>query len=239
VHLYAVCWNEEKIIPWFLDHYRRFVDRFFIYDNGSTDATLALLAAAPNVMVYPHDTGGVHDNAALLEVKNNAWKASIGKADFVVVCDMDEFLHHPRMVHLLAHMRKHSYTVLKPDGYQMVCERMPVHDGTCLLTERIVRGVADFQYYSKTILFDPNRVDIGFQIGAHRSNPTGMVKTYQSDRAKLLHYKYVDRDEVLRKVQTYRPRLPVGTMHSRHYRISDGDAVAFFDQMLAAGRPVI
>ena len=61
VHLYAVCWNEERILPHFMAHYGPMVDHFTIYDNGSTDSTLELLASYPNVTVVRTGRGGVFD----------------------------------------------------------------------------------------------------------------------------------------------------------------------------------
>ena len=49
VHLYAVCWNEAHILPYFFRNYEPWVQRFVIFDNGSTDGTQALLSAKPDV----------------------------------------------------------------------------------------------------------------------------------------------------------------------------------------------
>ena len=49
VHLYAQCWNDEWILPFFFRHYDGLVERYVIYDDGSTDGTLALLRAHPKV----------------------------------------------------------------------------------------------------------------------------------------------------------------------------------------------
>ena len=44
--------------------------------------------------VIPYSTGGKINDFKYLEIKNNAWKKSRGKADWVIVVDMDEFLYH-------------------------------------------------------------------------------------------------------------------------------------------------
>ena len=33
VHYYAVCWNEEKMLPFMFQYYDQFVDHYTIYDN--------------------------------------------------------------------------------------------------------------------------------------------------------------------------------------------------------------
>ncbi len=40
VHLYALCWNDRRMLPHFFKHYGCLVDRFCIFDNGSTDGSL-------------------------------------------------------------------------------------------------------------------------------------------------------------------------------------------------------
>lgn len=242
VHYYAVCRNEELLIPWLMDHYAGLVDRFCIYDNESSDSTRAVLARYPKVEVIPFDTGGYFDDVANQRIKNTAWKASRGQADFVIVCDMDEFLYHPHLAALLATMKRRRYTVLKPRGYQMVGERLPAFDGSRHLTDVVTAGVPDFHNYSKAILFDPNRVEINYGPGAHRAHPTGEVKWFESRDVKLLHCKYVDRAEVLRKTRENRDKFSAENLakgQGRHYRITDEEALVEFDQMLGAGRKVI
>lgn len=53
IHLYAACWNEERIIPFFLQHYEPLVDRIIIYDDHSTDRSVELLRASPKVEIRP------------------------------------------------------------------------------------------------------------------------------------------------------------------------------------------
>jgi len=37
VHVYATCWNEEKMLPYFFRHYDTLVSRYFVFNDGSTD----------------------------------------------------------------------------------------------------------------------------------------------------------------------------------------------------------
>ena len=242
VHLYAPCRNEQRILPYFMAHYGPFVDRFFIYDNMSTDATRALLAGHPNVEIVSLDTGGQFAHVERERMKNHAWKASAGKADFVLVCDVDEFLYHPHLDVLLALMKRHGYTVLRPHGYQMACEKLPDYDGTPI-TARVTAGMDVASHSSKTILVDPNRVkEIHFSQGCHCSRPEGRIKTFHSNHAKLLHYKYVDRDEILRKTRTYRANVSPESLakgYGRHYLRSDEEVMALYDRILAGARKVI
>ena len=53
VHLYTIVWNEEEMLPFFFRHYDSLVNRYVIYDDGSTDNTLKMLAAHDRVEVRP------------------------------------------------------------------------------------------------------------------------------------------------------------------------------------------
>ena len=39
VHLYTVCWDEADMLGFFFRHYDPFVERYVVYDDGSTDGT--------------------------------------------------------------------------------------------------------------------------------------------------------------------------------------------------------
>ena len=41
------------MLPFFFRHYDPIVDRYIVYDDGSTDRTLEMLAAHPRVEVRP------------------------------------------------------------------------------------------------------------------------------------------------------------------------------------------
>ena len=49
VHVYAQCWNEAEMLPFFFRHYDGLVDQYFIYDDGSDDGSSELLSIHPKV----------------------------------------------------------------------------------------------------------------------------------------------------------------------------------------------
>jgi len=56
--LYCLCWNEARIIPFFLRHYLPLADRIIVFDNGSTDQSLALLSGDERIKVTHFDVTG-------------------------------------------------------------------------------------------------------------------------------------------------------------------------------------
>src|SRR5689334_2342449 len=56
IRLFVAARNERLRFPYFLKYYRELgVDRFFVIDNGSTDGTVPLLTAEPDVHVFRTD----------------------------------------------------------------------------------------------------------------------------------------------------------------------------------------
>ena len=58
VHVYGLCWNEEKMLPYFFKHYDDIADQYFIFDNNSTDNSLSILKANPKVVLDKFEVMG-------------------------------------------------------------------------------------------------------------------------------------------------------------------------------------
>ena len=98
IHLYSICYNEQVMLPHFIDHYSSFCDKLFIYDNFSTDLSSDICKNNAKVEFLNFETGGEIRDDIYLTIKNNVWKRSRGEADFVIVCDVDEFLYHDNLI---------------------------------------------------------------------------------------------------------------------------------------------
>lgn len=93
-HVHAFNWNESKLLPAFLKHYEQ-ADKIYIYDNESTDNSVdIILAAGRDVISFSSD--GKFDDTIHQNMRNEMWKKSIGKTDYVIIQDLDEFLHFPK-----------------------------------------------------------------------------------------------------------------------------------------------
>ena len=182
VELYTVCWNEEVRLPYFLRHYRD-VDVIHLYDNDSTDRTVELAAADSRVRVHRLDTGGKYTEAAQMHVRNNAWRGS--KADWVIVCDVDELLYYPdhRLLDSVG-----SATILHPYGYDMISAALPTTSGQ--LYEEVNRGVYS-SGFDKLVAFRPSAVEPNYSPGCHHAQPRGDVRYFRSPQLLLLHFHYL------------------------------------------------
>lgn len=202
IHLYAVCRNEEQFIPFFMEYYQQFVSKFFIYDNYSDDNTETLLKKYPNVHIEKFDTQGTLNDIINKDIKNNAWKQSIGKADWIITCDMDELLYHKDGV--LNYLQNTRSTIFKTMGIDMYSKSFPNREKS--LFEQVNRGVYSIKY-SKPMIFNPYKIiKTNYIIGAHLANPEGFV-IWGSDDLKLLHFRNLGLDYIIKRVQSYRKRF--------------------------------
>lgn len=191
IDLYTIAWNEMRMLPYFLDYYLPWIDRMVVFDDGSDDGTRETLAAIAKVEVRPFPDKG--DSFALTShrIWQDAWKESRGRADWVVVTNIDEFIWHADgMRPYLERCRNAGATVIHPRGYEMVADAFPPA-GT-LLPQALRRGVAMYGH-DKRQVFDPNAVEhMGYVPGRHFAKPTGRAVDALPVEARLLHYKYVD-----------------------------------------------
>lgn len=240
VHLYTICWNEEKIIPYFINHYKDFVDKFFIYDNESTDSTIELLSKYDNVEIKTYESGNQIRDDIYLKIKNNEWKKSKGVADFVIVCDMDEFLYHENMIEYLIDMKKNNYTLSKVLGFEMITEKFNFNYDY-KLTELLKEGIYT-HWFNKLCIFNPNKIDeINYSPGCHGAKPIGDVSFTESE-LKLLHYKNLGLEYALDKLIKYKNRISELNKKMKwgsQYNADIEDAKKFFYKMLNDSKKII
>jgi len=199
IDVFSLCYNEEIILPYFLKHYKKFVRNITIYDNMSTDNSVNIMNEY-GVNVIPYDTQGKLEESAFLNIKNNSWKGS--DADWVIVCDTDELIYHENIIEVLTNT--HANHIIT-EGYEMVSETLPTTEGQ--IYEELKFGYSKPDY-SKACLFKPSEVtNINFGPGCHFSSPTGPnIISIHDSGIKLLHYKYLNREVLIKKYDHYRVR---------------------------------
>ncbi|MFS1512935.1 glycosyltransferase family 2 protein [Chengkuizengella sp. SCS-71B] len=190
IHLYALCWNEEKMLPYFFKHYDNIVDQYYIFDNDSTDNSLSILRSHSKVIVNRFKIQGDNMLLSLLYLYNHFWKQS--KADWVIICNIDEHLYHPNLREYLQVCTFDGITIIEAEGYNMVSDSFPNNDKP--LYESIKVGVKS-PVLDKPQIFKPNEIkEINFSVGRHFASPSGNVKKPIKKEVKLLHYKYLGFD---------------------------------------------
>jgi hypothetical protein len=206
IDLYTLCWNDGDMLPFFFRHYDRFVSRYFIFDDGSTDASLSILRNRENVEVHKFVRMDPTSFALSEQAfSNECWKASRGVADWVIVTDIDEHLYHPDMFALLVRYKTKGMTFIPAFGYHMISEEFP--GPSELLCQTRTRGVPR-QGMCKPSLFDPMAiVEVNYDLGRHQAAPTGNVRLPPQAELLLLHYKSLDFNRTLGRALQLRTGL--------------------------------
>jgi glycosyltransferase involved in cell wall biosynthesis len=190
IHVHATCWNEERMLPYFLRHYEPIAERIFIYDDGSTDASLDILKQCPKVTIESIQCEGDCYVQALRRLYNQCWQRSRGAADWVIVCNVDEHFHHPSgLVNYLAACQQAGFTIIPSRGYEMVSLMFP--PAHVQLSKTLRRGVNSPAHW-KTEVFAPDAIEASdFGVGRHTINPVGRVLRPEVVELRLLHYKHL------------------------------------------------
>lgn len=239
IHLYCLCWNEERMLPFFFRHYDPLVARYFVFDNGSTDRSLDMLAAHPKVTVDsfrpPQDT--LVDAAR--GFYETVWHRSRGVADWVFIVNIDEHLHHPDGSRYFQRCRRDGITAMVTTGYEMVAATFP--RPTDVLSQTITRG-ARAEYLDKLCAFRPDAIErLQYSAGRHGANPEGRVVFPKRPALRLLHYKYLGSDYVIARYAELGARIGATDRErgwGRHYFQPSDALIDAHRQLLAGAQPV-
>ena len=183
INVYTFCYNEEVVIPFAIDYWKRFANHVYVFDNMSTDHSRFLLSQYDFITIYDRHTENSINNYTMRDLKNSCWKHD--DADFVVVCDMDEFLYSPDIMREFETMKQNNYTVCKPRYYyNTICETIPIH-GNGLYHTQCDGGTT---VLPKTLIIDPKQItDINYSIGSHCAYPKGNVSYYRDNNFYAFH----------------------------------------------------
>jgi glycosyltransferase involved in cell wall biosynthesis len=235
IDVFSVCYNEEIILPYFLKHYKKFVRNITIYDNMSTDNSVNIMNEY-GVNIIPFDTQDRFEESVLMNIRNTCWKGS--DADWVIICDTDELIYHENIMEVLTNTHANHIVT---EGYEMMSETLPTTEGQ--IYEELKFGYFKPDY-SKPCLFKPSEVtDINFTPGCHTADPTGPnIISIKDSGIKLLHYKYLNREVLIKKYEHYKVRQSEEMIRNGwgHYQLWGAIAInSQFDSWLSISNNII
>jgi hypothetical protein len=208
IDVYALCWNEILILPYFLRHYEQFAERIFVWDDKSTDGSRELLLSHPKVTLLDPMFEGADDDYSRYVLFPQYIELSTGKADWVMIVDIDEFVYHENLTQQLQRLYDEGADVIRPVGFTMMADSLPKTDGQ--IYDAIKMGMRD-RNFDKKVIFRPE-VDILFTPGRHRIDwvsisPKRDIHIRYKSGIKYLHYRYFGLEYYIERLKRNHDRL--------------------------------
>jgi Glycosyl transferase family 2 len=237
IHLYCLCWNEARMLPFFFRHYDKFVDAYFVFDNGSTDESITVLENHPRVTLAHFDVTGDSFVDEERRLCDSIWRGS--DADWVIVTDIDEHIYHPNLIDYLQTCTDQGITAIRSAGYEMVSDQFPSGDQP--LTELVTQGQRSAGH-DRLCIFNPKAITAtNFDPGRHQAKPEGRVAWPSYPEVLLLHYKQLGKEYVIARSAELRPGLRSGDLEKRwgvHYTWSAKRIASNWRRLKKACSPV-
>lgn len=234
--IYILCWNEEILLPYTLDFYRkRFPDAYFvIVDNESTDRTVEI-ARSQGCEIHTFASQNKLSDSLYKNIKNQIWKAA--KSSWIAIVDCDEWLDI-NQISLYEEIEKGT-TLIRSEAYNMI------NMENNLNIANINHGYRDkdvMTFYDKIVMFDRTKIkQINYCIGAHAVQPYGdaqfSVKPY-----RLFHYKYLSPDYMVERYKLYASRLSDENVErgwGGNYLETEGTIRALFEEYRLKANKII
>lgn len=242
IYVIAVSFNEAAILPFFLDHYINFLGatKVILHDGGSTDGTAEIAARYPQVELVLKPSEKL-DDRDLMDIRNEEWKKYRDQCDWIVVCDVDEFLYHPDIRSKLADFKRQGITLPMVEGFEMLSKEHPQYVPNHYIWENIQTGTPNPQYYNKNLIFDP-KIEINYLLGCHSCAPTGPVKRTDQFEFKNLHFRMLSHRHIVEKSRRAAARLSdwnKQTSAGFHYRLNAEMQRDDYNKMFLPGGNVV
>ena len=184
IRVYTVAHNEIEMMPFFMRHYQQFASEIIVYDDASTDDTARFCRShGADVRQYPHV--GM-DDITLSQFASVTYREAMGKADWIMWVDADEFIYHPDVRGLLRGYLAAGVELPRIEGWQMVHPSFPQDDGRHIW-EIVTKGSLS-DGFSKPVVLQPH-VRLRWDSGKHKAFlPVPAARSEAAD-LKLMHFR--------------------------------------------------
>lgn len=225
------------MLPFFFRHYDDVVDKYFVFDNGSTDASLSLLKSHGRVEISHFDVLGDSFVEEERRLGDTIWRNS--DADWVIITDIDEHIYHPNLSEYLQRCTDQGVTAIQSIGYEMVSDSFPT--GTEPLVEQVTIGTRSAGH-DRLCIFNPRELtETNFSVGRHEAKPAGRVVWPTDPEILLLHYKQLGVDYPIARSAELRLGLrerDLAESWGVHYTWSATEIAAKWQEIRAWSGPV-
>jgi hypothetical protein len=225
------------MLPHFFRHYDHLIDKYFVYDNGSTDESIPLLKSHRKVAVSHFEVTGDSFVAEECRLADTFWQGS--EADWVIVTDIDEHLYRPDMKSYLQDCTNKGITAIRSIGYEMVCDSFP--SASEPLSDAVTNGQRS-PGHDRLCIFNPKALTAtNFGPGRHVAKPEGHVVWPDDPEVLLLHYKRLGLDYLISRsaeLKTGLRKRDLAEGWGRHYTWTSEQIAAEWHKTRQASGPV-
>lgn len=203
----TLCYNESRSIPYIMPYYERMgFDKLIVYDNESTDNSVAMLKKYPFVEVRTFHTDR-KQNSIQSKLKSTIWKEFCNDPDtWMFISDFDEVLYYKgNFRSFLEQKNKEGFTYLNQQMLELVSEKIPDLSDGSLIHEKCIGGVLwEKRYGCKMTLFKVSKTTaLTYCPGAHNCKwETGLIKKSLNNKGIIsFHVKYIGHDYIAQKMK--------------------------------------
>lgn len=188
--------NEEVMLPQFMDYYSPQVDTIFVLDNQSDDATVAIASRYPKAVIRTFNTEGTFNSWVQHQEIMKLRKECIGKFDFVIIVDCDEWVYPKKKLSLKGALQElPPAEIYGTHGFNMfqALSEAPYDPKVPLLDQRKYGCFAP--RYCKPVIIRPES-KIEFGVGRHEAVGVDKPDIKDPNLAAFyfLHYLGIDED---------------------------------------------
>ena len=190
----VLCKNEEKIIPWCIDYWRRVADHVVVFDNFSTDSSIELLSQHDWIEIRYFETEGQNDPYQK-QLKEQAYLEYKNKYDIIIISDMDEVFYFNDFKAVSEAFIDGGYNVLATPIFSLCEAKEPpysegklLHQECSMFYKQRMNHMQGFEDISKLSIFNTKTTDkVQMSVGQHYVQTSPSMKIMLSNDGFCLH----------------------------------------------------
>lgn len=188
-----VCWitlckNEEDIIPFCIQYWKRITDKVVVFDNFSTDKSIELLSQHDWIEIRYFESDGQND-VIQKTLKEQAYLQYKNDYDIIIISDMDEVFYFDDFKASVEEMINGGYSCMMTSIFSLCEDSKPIYEEGKYLHQlchkfylQKMNHMPYFDKFSKISIFNTKLVDsINMSVGQH------YVYTNPKDKMQVLH----------------------------------------------------
>lgn len=198
LHVHCFAWHDADRLAAFLRHHEPWAERIFVWNLEGHPSGIDDRMADPNITLRSHRAAGNSLIDHQRQLFDSVWKASRGRADWVLLLNADEHLYHPDLPAHLARCAAEGVTALSAIGYEMISDRSPTElNPEVWWGRQITQGVRS-PGLDRLLLFAPSAItETHFSPGLHHAWPEGHVVWPRDCEMQLLRFQMLGESHYL------------------------------------------